>query len=441
MKKQFISCLLAVAALLLPTALSAQPASWAGHLAATPPQDGDGVVRKWNDNYVVAAYRHGGKQCLSCVKIADFLSDTPGAIVNSSADTAEVSDSLTILDMRILDDTVFFCGSWDGDAAWGWTPLPFPPAVHVHSIPSPITRLDRMAVYRDGGAPHVVALGSNALNSFIVEVADAVRDTLQVNVARMNIVSPDQRDRLDDIAELDGLIVVTGRDTRAGTATVSVRMADKATGFIPSPGLTSQFRFLVAGASLTGPVLATRSDAAPYFAIACSWRSAADNSTGLRLHRMLPAGLASLQVAGAQDVAPTRDVVLQEMTFLDNDRVLLMTQRAEPMTTFLPLTLTAAATYSTYVYSQYGVHFGSVARLGGSAFAAWGDTFNLYLQKASAVSLTCLGVGGVDPAPAPAATVSRVNDPPTKLKFTVVGHCVSASTGWQIVPADCNITF
>ena len=76
-KKVFITCLLVAAALLLPTALSAQPASYNGHVVYTwapyPNEPDTSIVRQWNDDYVISKVHHGTKKYFNTLYTGYFF--------------------------------------------------------------------------------------------------------------------------------------------------------------------------------------------------------------------------------------------------------------------------------------------------------------------------------------------------------------------------------
>ena len=96
------------AALLLPTALSAQPASWAAHHFYTATPGENAVIRNWNDQFVVAAYQVVDTQYLAIWRVRDFTNNAPGAIVSADLHSINFTTSINIKDFRIIGITEYW---------------------------------------------------------------------------------------------------------------------------------------------------------------------------------------------------------------------------------------------------------------------------------------------------------------------------------------------
>ena len=442
-KKIIISCILAAAALLSPANSSAQPASWRGHIIASSPQEGNIIVRKWTDHFVVSAYQESGRQFFTINRIYDFLSNTPGAVVSPSTDTAGIPGGLVVSDFCIVGDTLFLCGTKGTEPAFGWllldATLYVPYYCHIYTInASPIAQLDKILVYKENGYHHMVALGSNATSSFIVEMPHMFIDTTTVLTACMNYTSPVLKDRLDDLEELDNMLVFTGQDTRAGNNIATVRLVGKTNELVNSYDLNTQYRISQGAYSVTGPVLTSRTADFSNFAMACELEGPGYTYL-MRLHNLLAPSTSGLQLLSTQDVPALNMDLLREMTYLNADIVLLLFHRHTYDSYILPAPLLATSSYTTNAFRQLGKLFMSMDRLGGNAFVSWGDSHDLLLQKNGAPA--CIGTETFLVSPGPVNAVNPIVDSPVRKIYTVTGIHEDFRWGNVNINVDCNMNY
>ena len=90
-------------------------------------------------------------------------------------------------------------------------------------------------------------------------------------------------------------------------------------------------------------------------------------------------------------------------------------------------------------WSGHVLTFPSVDRLGGNAFAAWGDSHNLLLQKNGAPA--CIGAAAFGVSPGPINMVSSIIDVPVRTDYTVTGHHIVKPRNTGTIIIDCNITY
>ena len=443
-KTIIIRCIWAAAALLSPACLFAQPASWSGHLYAVNPQEGNVIVRKWTDEYVVSAYQESGTQYFAINRILDFLSNSSGSVVYPSAHTTSMPAGLDVSDFCIVGDTLFFCGIWNSEAAFGWMRLSLslsPPTFpnHVYTInTTPIAKLDKILVYKENGYHHMVALGSNATSSFIVEVPHMFIDTTMVLTACMNHTSPVLKDRLDDLEELDNMLVFTGQDTRAGNNIATVRLVGKTNELVNSYDLNTQYRISQGAYSVTGPVLTSRTADFSNFAMACKLEGPGYTYL-MRLHNLLAPSVGGLQLLSTQDVPALNMDLLREMTYLNADIVLLLFHRHTYDSYILPAPLLATSSYTTNAFRQLGKLFMTVDRLGGNAFVSWGDSHDLLLQKNGGPA--CIGTETFLVSPGPDNTVNPIVDSPVRKIYTVTAHHDTNTWMSCTTFTDCDISY
>ena len=438
------TCLL-LALFLSTSGIFAQPASWKTHLAEFSPQMGDALIKGWNDSTVVAAYHDNDTQCVALITIKDFLSNLATATVYPAAHVIKLSNELDIKDMCIIGDTLFFCGTHNTLPAYGWYDLSSafltpPPYSNIYTITGPIDELYRLVVYKEGSNDyHLVALGRNPVRNFIVESPSLFLNISAVNVALMNSASSTQKDNLDDLTEAEDAIVFVGRDTRYGNNNLCLRLLDKQSPIFTSTKLSNQYVFAMPNHNVQEPILVTGMTNPLHFSIA---GICLDINTGIYKLRAL-----DIQVGGsflpilnsAKEVVHASDK-LTDLTSITSNVILALTNLSGTTSTIIPLLFQNSGSYNTPVFSLSGDKLHSIGKLSGNAFASWGSSHSLYLQKYP-TTITCTGIDTKTVTPIETDTPSLIHDPLFITTYSItISQLPTSRETWNIF-TDCSKKF
>lgn len=181
------------------------------------------IVRSWNDQKVVTCYKTNGSPFFACSDVSGFM-----GIYSFSGFSANTfySDPLTpnysIRDMKIANDTVFFCGSVQVSTQ----PLTFHGIVGffdlndfehgnflpvIHEIPD-ASILNKLVVYKNQGYHKVVTIGYDptaADNSILQEIDNIALPNPSCNLHTILL----NTQQLNEILFTGNSVVLTGTTT------------------------------------------------------------------------------------------------------------------------------------------------------------------------------------------------------------------------------------
>lgn len=208
---------------LMPFSSLAQIFSWYNSAVLKTHASTQTIVRNWNNQKVVTCYNTNGSPFFACSDVSGFL-----GIYSSGGFSANTfySDSLptnySIQDMRIEDDTVFFCGSVQVSSQ----PMVFHGIVGffdlndfehgnfhpvIHEIPD-ASYLTKLVVYKNQGYHKVVTIGYDTTansNSILLEINNIALPNPTCNLHTITLNSQ----QLNDIIFTGRSVVLTGTTT------------------------------------------------------------------------------------------------------------------------------------------------------------------------------------------------------------------------------------
>ena len=198
-----------------------------------------GMVRSWKPNFAVAYQTDGTNHYFSIIEN-----------YNTVMKSVKFSGNITVEDMQILGDTLYFCGSHNGEGFIDWIKVSDIYDASVSNSQGVKFRLDttlpytvsRMAVYYDGeGEPHIAAAGywrdrivANFYGSdtsyyiisrnFLVEIQD-LSGSFVVQWATTNNDGSLIEGTINDVVATDNYVAFVGLNN--DYSKLSIRRADK----------------------------------------------------------------------------------------------------------------------------------------------------------------------------------------------------------------------
>ncbi len=177
------------------------------------------IVRNWNDDYVVSYYQEGDQYFISCSKFVDFLGPyNPGCMSAGATVSDPLPAGISLSDMRILDDKLFFCGhdGGSGNPIVGWLDLnqfianyfPF----NYYDIGTFAT-LNKLTVFNHNGDYKIAAIGCDTsviCCSSILEMENITTPPIPLQYMQHTMSQSITTERLDDIIFTGSKVVAVG---------------------------------------------------------------------------------------------------------------------------------------------------------------------------------------------------------------------------------------
>ncbi len=232
--------------LALPAAVWAQTLNNAQLTPSTMPNADQKLVRNWDDRWVVSYHVNATGSYFSCTDYSDFYLNYP-MLSSPSFFTTPILAEYSIMDMEIVDDCLFFCGSKKSGTApgpytykgfVGWFDLnsffsSTAYSLNIKEIDCVIT-LDKMAAYKTTVGYNIAAVGVNSnvpvppyslpRNSTIVEFSD-VTGTPTCNYAIIDL-SIGVNEFLEDVVYTGQYVAFVGVVKSSSTRLYHVRIMD-----------------------------------------------------------------------------------------------------------------------------------------------------------------------------------------------------------------------
>ena len=87
------------------------------HMVNAKMQSEGSVIRYWQGEWNVASFFNSGAWFLALDKLDNYMSGGP---VTENFRAYPMPSALRIMDLYVLGDTTYFCGSWAGEGVYGW---------------------------------------------------------------------------------------------------------------------------------------------------------------------------------------------------------------------------------------------------------------------------------------------------------------------------------
>lgn len=182
------------------------------------------IVRTWG-NYAVSYVRESGSGYLYLTDITEMpVSVSPTVYGYLGTKLPLFSSDAEVDDIQILNDKVFFCGSYQGSVAiYGWVSLPFISSSQIHFyFVTNATKFKQMVVYKGMTSTKLVAIGEDYpappityTKDVIVEIDDAESNSPSGSLYELPYNNDQRRECLYDIVLTDDYVVFFGHDTDA----------------------------------------------------------------------------------------------------------------------------------------------------------------------------------------------------------------------------------
>ena len=368
----------------------AQTHSYASFMMADHAMPGDpSVARHWKGDCVVASFYNIDytRWYLGILRVHGFMS---GSISYDTLCVFETPPVMRIMDLYVVGDTTYFCGTIYGAGMYGWFRNDTVVGASVYYHTTMVMQLDtlkRLVVHRKAsdGSMHLSAIGVNSATGgqYILEAADAAASGMQsYSLAAVTEAEGTHEEVLDDVLLTDGHVVFVSRDRRGGVGPVCFRrsLPDNVLGstmvniHFRMPSVPDEAGCAVSGTPLEGD----------WFAVGY----AAGNATEARVHR-LDAGGSGITLLGSQWTAvcqdmPVADIAYHRMT----GKLTMLWPEAGGNSHFLVFSPYAAGVQAASHITPTRIRMRTVDDMGGTAFLAWGGN-GVMLQRTSGSLNTC----------------------------------------------------
>ena len=347
------------------------------------------IVRTWNSQWILAKYSFKGKRHIEIERIANFMSNSPGATHVQMSYYFTLPTGVEINDFRVVGDTAVFCGSMNDTGAYGWFNLTTGiDTIYFNIFINPqLLTLTRLTAYADGGRNHMVAVGRmrGVERSCIVEVLDVVNNGNVAVMGQGNGQYTSVGERFDDVFLAGNRVVVAEYDNRDASRAVGLRSAVK-NNVLDYNEIYNHNRFIVP-AECVGGVLRGTGMTNDTFALAYQHHTATPLSYAMRLHKLYFAGggpaahIQSVWGFYTQTVSP-----LVELSYMSATcRLLALWNEGGAQARLGAFKMTVPGGYNApFLYYMGNRQFCSLDAIDPTAFVLWG-AMRFHLQKMAAL--------------------------------------------------------